>query len=76
MREERFTYVVLGEAEIYYNFLKSYGIKPEDVRNMPVYDVYMLLACEIGNYINEKYNERQSKFKKASGTTFPGLEVK
>jgi len=63
----------LGEGQIYYTFLSSYNLTPETVRNMPAYDVYMILAGSVAQSINDYHWKRQKKFKKGKGSKIPNI---
>ena len=43
---------------MYHDFATEYGWTPEQVREMPVYDVYMLRYASVVKYINRRENSK------------------
>jgi hypothetical protein len=51
-----------SEAELYYTFLVDYRIKPEEMRQMPFYDVYMIQYARVAKYMNDMFAKRPKPF--------------
>lgn len=46
-----------SEADFYSNWLIEYGIKPQEVDDMPATDVYMILYARRAAYIRRKFEQ-------------------
>jgi len=47
--------------------LREHNQLPETVRNMPTFDVYMILCGDVAKIMNDYEEERQKKFKAGGG---------
>jgi len=57
---------------MYLMFLNEFRIRPEELREMPIYDVYMIQYARTASYINDLVSKRPKPMGKAQADRFFG----